>query len=469
MSTPVYAFVGDRSFVNSEYDFTSLLETGGIGQLTQNGLSFFNDLEVLKDTREASSRDINFVTNYTSSLAVDNFFFSSFVNDVNTLTSTQIGYIFQIIDALFFQTFSSQSDVETFLTTTDGIKTFYVAQSLTYPSTKVEGTVYPTGNTSGESYSTYPCATVTLSLPTGTTSTEYQVTFYVQNDYWVNNYPESNIIGVSPPLSYQDLLELPLNTTNQNILTTASNTVELNYNNFSSDLQKESVSGYLMFNVKVIDTANAVTVLAPFLILYKGTTPTIPQIRTAIKNAVINSGVGTQAQWKQRIPELFILATVYLIPLYDVVTTLPNQDLYPSVADISTAVNRTNAIAPTLGTTYISQNLEIVSANYEGIMVASIGLPLQDGSAPNTLLSMFPTYQNTGSTDPNFQNMSQIAQQFSLTLSECLAVAFGNTTSTIYFPTTSDHLTYVSFESQQYEYCVITKECYTNLLTKAGD
>ena len=82
---------------------------------------------------------------------------------------------------------------------------------------------------------------------------------------------------------------------------------------------------------------------------------------------------------------------------------------------------------------------------------------------------MNPTYQNTGSQDPVFQNMADVTQQFCLMLSECLAVAFGNTTSTTYFPQTSDKLTYVSFESQQYEYCVITKECYQTLLTNAGE
>lgn len=469
MSTPVYAFVWDRSFINPENDFTSLLDKGGIGRLTQNGLSFFNELEVLKDTRTASERDISFVTNYTSSLMVDNFFFSTFTSDVDNLTSEQIGYIFAIIDAVFFKTPITQSDVETYLTTTTGLKSLYVAQSLSYSIDEVTDTVYPTDNTTGTSFTTYPSATLTLSLPTGTTTTEYQITFFIQNAYWIANYPESNILGVSPPLSYSDLLNLPLNTTNSNILATATNTVDLNYTTLSPDLGSESVSGYLKFNVRVIDQANNVTVIAPFLIVYKGNTPNIPQIRNAIKKAVVNSGVGTIPEWKARIPELFILATIYLIPLYDVVTQLPNQNLYPSLVDISTAINRTDIVAPTLGLSYISDNLEIVSANYEGIMMCSIGLPLENGSPPQTLLEMNPTYQNTGSQDPVFQNMADVTQQFCLMLSECLAVAFGNTTSTTYFPQTSDKLTYVSFESQQYEYCVITKECYQTLLTNAGE
>ena len=468
MSTPVYAFVWDQSFINPQNDFIGLLDNGGIGRLSQNGLSFFNQLEALKDTRSASSRDISFVTNYTSSLMVDNLFFSDFTTSVDTLTSEQIGYIFAIIDAVFFKTQTSQADLETYLTTTAGIETLYVAQSLSYPNDTITDTVYPTGNTTGTPFSTYPSATLTLSLPTGTTSTQYQITFFVQNAYWINNYPESNIVGVSPPLSYNDLLTLPLNTTTANILSTASTTVGLNYTNFSPDLQSQSVSGYLKFDVKVIDSANNVTVIAPFLILYKGTTPTITQIRTAIKNDVINSGVGTIPEWKARIPELFILATVYLVPLYDVVTSLPNQALYPSLVEIQTAINRVDMVVPTLGLSYITQNLEIVSANYEGIMIGSIGLPLENGNVPKTILEMFPTYQNTGSQETNFQNMSTQAQQFSLMLSECLAVAFGNTRSTVYFPQTSDKITYVSFEAQQYEYCVITKTCYTNLLQKAG-
>ena len=348
MSTPVYAFVWDRSFINPSTEFISLLEEGGIGRLSQNGLSFFNDLEVLKDTRSPTSRDISFTTNYTSSLLVDNYFFSSFVSALNDLSSTQLGYIFQIIDALFFKTYSSISDLETYLTTTTGVSDFYVANSVTETQTEVTDTVYPVGNSTGEAFSTHPQMSVTLNIPSGNSTLQFSITFYCQNQYWINNYPESNILGVAPPLSYEDLLSLPLNTTNANILSTASSTATLNYTSLTNDISSETASGYLSYEVKINDTANNTTVVAPFNILYKGTTPSLQDIRTAIKNAITQSGVGTTPEWKQRIPELFIQATFYLIPLYDVNSQLVNQVLYPSIVDMSTAISRVSMILPLL-------------------------------------------------------------------------------------------------------------------------
>ena len=468
MSTPVYAFVWDRSFINPSTEFISLLEEGGIGRLSQNGLSFFNDLEVLKDTRSPTSRDISFTTNYTSSLLVDNYFFSSFVSALNDLSSTQLGYIFQIIDALFFKTYSSISDLETYLTTTTGVSDFYVANSVTETQTEVTDTVYPVGNSTGEAFSTHPQMSVTLNIPSGNSTLQFSITFYCQNQYWINNYPESNILGVAPPLSYEDLLSLPLNTTNANILSTASSTATLNYTSLTNDISSETASGYLSYEVKINDTANNTTVVAPFNILYKGTTPSLQDIRTAIKNAITQSGVGTTPEWKQRIPELFIQATFYLIPLYDVNSQLVNQVLYPSIVDVSTAISRVSMILPLLGTSYINQNLEIVSANYEGIMMACIGEPMANGNTPKSLLQMHPDYQNTSSTSTAFNDMPSDTQQFCLDLSECLTIAFGNGTSTIYFPQKDQNLTYVSFISNEYEYCVITKECYTDLLQSTG-
>ena len=101
-------------------------------------------------------------------------------------------------------------------------------------------------------------------------------------------------------------------------------------------------------------------------------------------------------------------------------------------------------------------------------MMVAIGSPAGDGSAPNSLLKMHPTYQWTPSTDGTFQNMADVTQTFSLTLSTCLMVATGNGTSDIYTVETDQGLKYVSFVSQQYEYCVITSACYTELVAEAG-
>ena len=345
----------------------------------------------------------------------------------------------------------------------------YVANSVTEPPLEVTDKVYPVGNTSGIEFSTHPEMSVTLNIPSGNTTLQFAITFYCQNKYWVNNYPESNILGVAPPLSYEDLLTLPLNTSTANILSTASSTATLNYTSLSGDISDETASGYLSYKVKINDTANNTTVVAPFNILYKGCMPSFQDIRSAIKNSITQSGVGTIPEWKQRIPELFIQATIFLIPLYDVNSQLGNQVLYPSIASLNTAIQRANMVLPLLGTSYITQNLEIVSANYEGVMMACIGEPMSNGDTPNSLLQMHPDYQNTSSTSVQFNDMPEATQQFCLDLSECLTVAFGNGTSSIYFPQKDQNLTYVSFISNEYEYCVITEECYNNLLQSTGD
>lgn len=468
MATTVSAFVLDRSFVNPTTAFIPVLDEGGIGRLTQNALSYFVDATFLQDARDPTTRSVDWVASYAPVLAVDSDFYSDFISNVNTLSADQRNSIFALIDALLFKTFASQSALETFLTSTDGIKDFYVADSLIEPTLTVSDLVYPSSTPAGVNFTSHPTMTATISIPVGTTTEEYAITFYIQCEYWVSHYPNTKIVGVSPPLSYTDLLTLPLTTTNANKLATATTTVGLNYDTLAAEITAKAASGYRQYNVTVQDTANNATVLAPFLILYKGASPSQQEIRDAIKGAVDSSGVGNDAEWQDRIPELYIEATIYLIPLYDNVTTLSDMHLYPSIVGIANAVKKTGVLLPTLGTTYLSANIEIVPANYEKLMMVAIGAPAGDGTAPKSLLEMHPTYQWTPSTDGTFQNMADVTQTFSLTLSTCLMVATGNGTSDIYTVETDQGLKYVSFVSQQYEYCVITSACYTELVAEAG-
>lgn len=467
MATSVNAFVLDRSFIDPSSAFIPVLDAGGIGRLTDHALSYFVEMTTMPDKRVPSTRDVDWVAAYAPVLAVDNSFYPDFITNVDALTDAQRAAIFQIIDALSFKTFTNTAALETWLTTTDGVKDLYEAGSVVVPTLTVSDTVYPSSGASAQ-FTTRPTMTATLNIPVGTVTEQYTVTFFVQCEYWVAHYPNTKIVSVSPPVSYSDLLTLPLTTTNANKLATATSTVGLNWDAMSSQIAAASASGYRLYNVTVQDTANNAQVLAPFLLLYKGAAPSQQEIREALKDAVLNSGVGNQSEWQDRIPELFILATVYLIPMYDNVTTLSDMHLYPSTINIGTVSKKVALVLPTLGTTYINANAEVVGANYEKLMLACVGAPNQDGSAPSQLMTMHPTYQWTPSTDGTFQNMSDDTQQFSLNLSECLMVATGNGTSPIYSVEVDQNLQYVSFVSLQYEYCVITQACYNQIMAEAG-
>lgn len=469
MGTAVDFFVADSSFLDHRSPFVSVLDDGGIGRLTQHGLSYFVDAYVARDSRAPSARTVDWVAAYSPTLIIDSNFYQTFITQLEALDATTRTALFQMVDRLLFNP-SATGDAEAWLTSTDKVKDLYVPKSLIKPTTQVSNPVYVGDNSTPQQFTSIPFVTFTVALPTGSTTTDYDITVYSDNGTWITRYPNSKIVAVSPPLSYDDLLNLPLTTASANKLASATGTVNLNYNAIAAQIKAEAASGYSMFSVKVIDSANNNTVLAPFLVLYKGAIPTQLEMRQAVKAEVLSSGIGTEEQWRTRIPELFVDMQFYLIPMYDNITGLPDEYIYPSIVNTWKVFGNAGKVLTNVDTTYLQKNTELLAANYEKLLIAGVMDPdSETASDPKTtLLARFPTYQSWSADDANFQYMAPDAQTFSLNLSEALKVALKNGTSATMFPVVDRNVEYVAFVIGNAEYCVVTKESYLELIGEVG-
>ena len=329
MSTPVALFVTDPSFYNHATPFISILDQAGIGKLTKQALTYFSTPYYAQDPRDPTTRSVGWAAEYPSTLLIDQSIYPDFVSQFQSTTSTVETSLFQILDQILFNP-SSTTDLETWLTTTDGVKDLYVAGSVLHSTTNVTDTLYTNKSQNSQQFTTIPYATFTIALPTGGSTVNYDITAYVDTATWLARYPNTQIVAISPPMSYSDLLTASLSTANGNRLAIASETQTLNYDAISAQIQSTLSSGYTQFRVSVNDSANAATVSVNFLILYKGPVPTQLELRQAVGNALTNSGVGTQAQWQTRIPDLFVTTQFYLIPQYSNETTASGTTIYPS-------------------------------------------------------------------------------------------------------------------------------------------
>lgn len=463
MGTPVNFFVHDKAFLDQRTAFQSVLGSGGIAHMNQTGFSFFVNGESFVDARSPSSRAVDWTAVYPAEILVDNSYYASFVSALSAAPQNIRNSIFSIIDRVFFNS-SNTASMETFLSTDSVASLSYVAKSLVLSTTEVTGSYYPsTANAAAVPYSCAPYAQLSVLIPSGTSNIQFDLTIYVDNATWISDYPETTIIAVAPPIDYTTLLTSPLATATQNMFVTASNTANLNYSSLQAAIGSQPPSGYVDYQVKVYDTDGTV-VLAPFNMAYKGAVPSQLQIRAAVKNAVLNSGVGTQTLWKARIPDLFVNTRYYLIPLWDQTDTENDQTIFDGIYNLSTVIAKAQKILPAMDSTVLSAACEIFEVAYNKMFLVSVA----DIDAVNeyiSLLSIFPTYQSYTPTsgNANYQYMAADAQTWSATINQILAIAAGAQSSTTMVPTTDKGLTYYSFTQNSTEFCVITPDSYAQM------
>lgn len=460
VGTTVSLFVLDQSFINTQDPLVSLMDTGGIGRLDQESLSFFVNLVSDQDNRDPSNRVMDFVPMYKSALLMDAHFYSAFKNNLSAAPQATRDAIFAIIDRLAFHT-TATDDTETFLTTDASTKDVYVAGSKSISTNVATGTYYNATSPGGHSYSCPTFVEFSANIPSGSTTIAYQITAYVDNSTWFSRYPNTTIMAIAPPVDYKTLLTTPLTGTMANMFATAADSARLNYQFISPAFATKTVTGYASFSTTVVDGETKLR--APFNIMYKGAVPSQLQMRNAVKNAVLDSGTGTDDQWKSRVPDLFVNARYYLMVPWDLTVQRPDQLLYTNIPRFSDLLSRMQKILPNVDSSTITTNLELFFSSYDRMPIAVMP-DTSTSQAIQTLSSIYPTYQCYSTDETNFKYMTSDAQDFASTLADILAIATGQeTNNSVYTITTDKGLSYYSFTNGVDEFCLITKDNYTAL------
>jgi hypothetical protein len=223
------------------------------------------------------------------------------------------------------------------------------------------------------------------------------------------------------------------------------------------------VSGITSYPAVLTDSAEN-TVSIPFNVLYKGRSPTLTEIRNAIKADLLASGVGNEAGWEARIPGVFVAGRFYVIPYWDLTFDKADQDIFPSILDYTKIGENANKILETTGFGDIREHMNILPVYYNKMSVASV--PDLTGVVDIQMLTaLIPDYQSFSPQDENFAYMEEATRSFAQQLNHILAIDTGTqSSSTIYVPITENLLTFYSFVVEKYEICVITKLCYITIM-----
>ena len=460
----IEAFLTDLAFINRTRNINNLfaIGTGQVGQLNQKALSYFNVPANFQDGRAPNTRSVNWVATTSPQLIIDNNVFATFITNFNNAGTFGPQGFFELLDYLLFKynPNDTNSTRENFLLADSDITSLYVPGTFTLSSTIVTDTLYLSGNTT-QSVGVPSYVSFDINIPTGQTSTRYSLKIYTAIDAFLQSYNQSTIVSVIPPLPYDKLYGASLIGAIDNIFSTATLTTNLAYATQQAVVGQIAVSGIITYQVALTDGTNSLKI--PFNLLYKGRAPTAFQIRTAIKNALLNSGVGTEAGWRARAPGLFVDGRFYIIPLWNQTYQKPDQIIFPNILPVTTYINLSNEILASLGYGDVTNAIDALQVYYNHMLVTAV--PDLSGNVNAVKLStLIPDYQSFSTQDEQFVYMANFTQNFARELNMILTIDSGALTNNFYTPITEGLLSFYSFTVGAYEFCVITKDSYNLIL-----
>lgn len=463
----IYAFLYDSAFLNNTSAIDSVRKTGGIGVLSSTALSYFVTPQEFVDPRPHRASNLNLPFSTKAHLILDQAQYATVLSQIqSTWTLTEQENLFAIIDQLFFAYAVNASIPSVELSLAQWPQ--FLANSLVISTTNSTAPVYDT--TPGATIICPDCVTFTFVTAN---STQYEFQIWLNNTLFTTQYPLSTIAVVVPPVPLAELYTLNVTTSTDNILSTALVSSATNQQTLQSYIQSAQYSGYVAQTVLFYD-ANGNTAAVEFNLLYNGAAPGSIAIRTAIRNLIEAAIAGTSQiapignliGWQALLPSLFVTEVFYLLPMWDVTTSLVNSIIYPNITSIQQALTDAELALYDVSAGFITSNLSLLSVFYNDMTVLAIP---DAGNNPNrfALLAEHPTYQNVATTNPAFATMTTETKQFAAFLGAALSYAAGNTNTNIALSTytpPNDTRMYITFTVSDVVYYVMTKTVYLDLV-----
>lgn len=459
-STIIQGFLYDFDFVNNTSITSPVLEPGSIGVLSLYGISYFANPQEIIDPRTSRGTNLNATFNHPARVIIDETIFPSFISDMSAVWDlADRQNLFALLDYLFFAYNSNNTPLEIEQYLGENIPQ-YIANSYVLSNSISTATIYtstPTVEISVPNYITFEYKTISGS--------QYTLKIFADCNTFTSQYPYSTIAVVVPPLPIQELYTLDIVNGNANIFSTSTTVSTLSQQTLQTYIQSGKYSSYISQNIAIFDTnGNSTTV--QFNLLYNGNTPSPLAVRTAILNLVVNSGVGTSAGWKARMPSLFVSELFRLIPLWEYITNQISSNIYRNIIPYTILTQDATTILFDIPSNFILVNSNVMMSYYDNIFLVAVP-DTQNTSTRLNLINEHPTYQAVAPTNPAFNYQAQLTQEFSSLLASALSYAAGNPNNNAklsLFTATGDTRTYVTFSVGDVEYYVITQASYMNVI-----
>lgn len=289
-------------------------------------------------------------------------------------------------------------------------------------------------------------------------NTDFRI--YLSREYFLKMYPLYTITNVIEPCDPTYLLDPDKATSIVDMLVKSN---EFTMKSMSGPIKEEDHSGMYVYNTKFI--INGTNQMLPFGIMYQGNVPSVLEIRKAIREKLLSYGYVDKEIWKNILPDLFVVATWYIIPFWDNYTIKSTGLIYPSIANVYKFSKLIPEFFPELEIEFIEERQEMITCGYNELFFTTIPDPLNEKYF--SLRDIYPTYQYHLSQDGTaYNNMDENAKSFNQVFNNCVAVAVGETTSERVSVNKINDMTWFNFTNGEIEFNLLSKESFEEKIDK---
>ena len=472
--SPLHVFVQEPAFqdrLSFDYDPT----VGGPGRLSSFSRTFFVEKNVYRDMRSDRTTDVNLGAGTRASLWVDPVVSDAELLLLNTVVIGDVwNDIFDLVDMVGFS-FLPQQTESGLNQRLQNDSPIYVPNTLRFDTGTELVTVYrDSGTTTDIIIPRSARLQIRVPVPdddasgsgsgsgSGNSTNTYatqEIWFWYHDDAFRESYPNSYITEVLLPVLVNDLLNASLIDQNRNIFNSGDAIASRYQTQLNNVIGQKDNSGAIetSFSVKG-QGGNDINM--PFILIYKGRLPDRERIRKAIRNHLLNTGVGTREDWKVRIPDLFVDGQVFLVPMWDRTVTRPSAVIQTNIITFAQLINTVLSTLPQIDRDFAINNSSVFTASYDYIPIAAT--PNPQNVFDLDFQEDHITFQPTKTTDPAFVIMDEETKDFSIKLNKALAVAAEKSVDNEFEIITTSYGQFVNFNVMNVEFMVMTPETLTN-------
>lgn len=488
----IYGFLEDKSFYPDKTIDLGESDLPLAGYLGSNEEAYFYTKAIVLDPREERLQHNNKDISGLIKFYFDNYKVDDEENIFSSIVTERLKVLFNIIERIYMADQESIDSIEESLLNES---TYTIKSDSSLLFGYKEGTLKLSKSTVGvTSYQT--TGNFTISLPYyfqftiidsniveggSSVTNEYSFRIWLSRQGFLDDYPLSTIVKVILPCDHTYILD-PTKFTNA--INAVINSAGFSFPKIDANDEKDNIfhnnlgtvsttdnSGLFTYYTKYV-TGSQSTVQLPFGILYKGAQPTTAMIRKAIREHLLGFGDASESIWKELLPELFVIAQFYFIPIWDHKTERVERTMYPSVIGLKQFKNRFEALQPDVDSSYIDNYQEVITSAQSEIYITTLPDILNENNI-FSIYGIYPTYQNHSQTEPAYAYQTDETKEFNRKLNRCMSVLMGESvTEGDITMTTIDENKYGSFVSSAIdenndivtvEFHVLSEESYNKI------
>lgn len=379
------------------------------------------------------------------------------------LGNEQLYQFFNVVEMVVFADGDSAAAINSNLNASSLTRGIYINNSVKLSKQVVSGKIYNLGTDGSETKITLPIwVQFSIQYPERDLET---VKIYLDRDAFLDEYPYTTINRVILPCDPAYILE-PSKI--DGVVPAVIQSTDFSFGEINPEMVVNDHSGLLTYSTKYLTKSKQGTTVAamlPFGVMYQGAKPSTLQIREAVREKLLATELASPGVWEAILPDLFVTAQFFIIPIWDTVTVRPQGIIYPSVNNLHKLASLLPVLFPNMATEYLEDYTEILVCGQSELFLIAIPDPLNKDEF--SIYKKHPTYQLHMAQDgAAYINQDPNTRDFNARLNRCMAVASGQELLADVITQEMDDLTWHSFTSCKTEYHVLSQIGYNATFNK---